>query len=163
MSLIAVLHAHQAGGPLLQDALFLHVDGVNFHAGLRGRWGGGSGVGLRPFHSEPRKDVGEPGAPQITSATLAFLFLHQQRDTREMKRCSNTCLSLEPLLGLRNVTEPTSWGRRIRQDGACTPSTFLAQAQVLCCVGLQSVLMGHPSGIPAQLVGWLRAEFLEGH
>lgn len=37
VSLVAVLHAHQAGGPLLQDALFLHVDGIYFRAGLQWR------------------------------------------------------------------------------------------------------------------------------
>lgn len=37
VSLVAVLHAQQAGGPLLQDALFLHVDGIYFRAGLQWR------------------------------------------------------------------------------------------------------------------------------
>lgn len=34
VGLVAVLHAHQAGCPLLQDAPFLHVDGVDLRAGL---------------------------------------------------------------------------------------------------------------------------------
>jgi hypothetical protein len=30
-----VFHAHQAGGPLLQDALLLHADGLDLHGGLQ--------------------------------------------------------------------------------------------------------------------------------
>lgn len=37
VSLVAKPHAREAGGPLLQDAPFLHVDGVYFRAGLQGR------------------------------------------------------------------------------------------------------------------------------
>ena len=37
VSLVAMFHAHQAGGPLLQDVLLLHVDGLYFRAGLQWR------------------------------------------------------------------------------------------------------------------------------
>ena len=35
VSLVAMFHAPQAGGPLLQDVLLLHADGLYFRAGLQ--------------------------------------------------------------------------------------------------------------------------------
>lgn len=58
--LVAALHAHQADGPLLQDELLLHPDGVDLRAGLRGR----AGLASAPGAQGPRKHEGPGPSPR---------------------------------------------------------------------------------------------------